>query len=88
MQTIPLYRYERDSGKITDSTIKPAVEYTEHYRLIAKEGFILTGGGDPAFCIDTDEPEKWSELEFTPDEPEEATKEDYQNALTEFGVEL
>ena len=71
MQNIPLYRYKRENGKITDSIIKPNTDYTELYRLIADEGHILTDGENFTPCIDTDEPEKWTEVEFTPEPLEE-----------------
>ena len=88
MRTVPLYRFTRPEGGITDSTIKPDVDFVERSRLIADEGYILTNGEIFTPCIDTDEPEKWSEVEYTPESNEEVTEADYQNALIEFGVEL
>lgn len=88
MTPVLLYRYFRDNGETVVSPIKPDCEYEETYRWIPDEGFILTDGKDFAPSIDADKPGKWYEIEFTPETNEEATEEDYQNALTEFGVEL
>lgn len=85
MQTIPLYRYTRADGGVTVSTVKPSVDYTELFRLVADEGYILTDGVSYTSCTDTDNPSAWSEV---PGADDEATAEDYQNALREMGVEV
>lgn len=89
MQKITLYRYTRPEGGVTVSPVKPEGEYTELYRLIADEGMVLTDGTNITACTDTDTPDVWSEIP-APEEPEstEATEEDYQAALAEFGVEV
>lgn len=78
MKTVTLYRYIRSDGGITDTIIKPDVDYTLRSRLIADDGYILTDGEESLFCIDTDEPEKWHEIEYIPEETEEATESDYE----------
>ena len=71
MEVITLYRYEREPNKITVSTEKPNVEYTEMYRLIADEGKILTNGEIETYCIDVHSTEGWTEI----DAPEEESQE-------------
>lgn len=73
MKTVTLYRYKRSDGGITDTIFKPDVDYTLISRLIADDGYILTNGEKSLFCIDTDEPKKWNEVEFI-EEAEEATE--------------
>ena len=73
MKTVTLYRYKRPDGGITDTIFKPDVDYTLRFRLIADDGYILTDGENFITCIDTEEPEKWSEVEFI-EEAEEATE--------------
>lgn len=63
MEIKTLYRYEREPNKITVSTEKPDVEYTEMYRLIADEGKILTNGETETYCIDVDSPDGWTEID-------------------------
>lgn len=67
MQTIPLYKYERETGGITVSPIKPDCEYTEMYRLVADEGKALTNGNDITCCVDVESVDGWDEI----DEPVE-----------------
>lgn len=74
MEVITLYRYEREPGKITVSPIKPNVEYTEMYRLIADEGKILTNGETETFCIDVHSTEGWAEIDAPEEETEEETE--------------
>lgn len=71
MEVITLYRYEREPNKITVSTEKPNVEYTEMYRLIADEGKILTNGEIETYCIDVHSADGWTEI----DAPEEESQE-------------
>ncbi len=87
MQTIPLYRYTREDGGVTVSTAKPDTEFTEQTRLVADEGYILTDGTNYTACTDTADPSRWTEVEDT-ENPNEATAEDYQSALSEFGVKV
>lgn len=87
MRTIPLYRYIRPDGGVTVSMVKPDTEYTELTRLVADEGCVLADGEHIAHCIDTDNPEVWTEIPDV-DDPNEATEADYQSALAEFGVEV
>lgn len=64
MQTIVLYRYERDSGGVTVSPVKPDVEHSELYRLIADEGKVLTMDGDNLFpCVDVESVAGWREVD-------------------------
>lgn len=87
MQTIPLYRYTRPDGGVTVSTAKPSGEYTELFRLVADESYVLTNGETVVICTDTDNPSAWSEIPDT-ENANEATADDYQAALREMGVEL
>lgn len=73
MQTIPLYRYTRPDGGVTVSTVKPSVDYTELFRLVADEGCTLTNGEATTACTDTDYPSAWSEIPDT-ENPDEAEK--------------
>ena len=86
MQIITLYKYERENGGITVSPIKPNVEYTEMYRLVADEGKVLTQNGvDITSCTDVESTDGWCEI----DEPnEEANEADYQSALEDLGVKF
>ena len=64
MKIETLYRYERNTGKITVSPKKPEDKlYTEVYRLIADDGMILTNGEITTPCIDVDSTEGWTEIE-------------------------
>ena len=64
MKIETLYRYERNTGKITVSPKKPEDKpYTEVYRLIADLGMVLTNGEIQTPCIDVDSAEGWTEIE-------------------------
>ena len=65
MYTISLYRYTRPDGGVTVSTVKPDVDYTELFRIVADEGYTLTDGTKCTFCTDTDDPSIWDEVEDT-----------------------
>ena len=67
MQTITLYRYTRQNGGVTVSPNKPDSEYTNLYRLIADEGMILSNGSEQTFCVDTEDPGAWTELDHEED---------------------
>lgn len=69
MQTIILYRYNREGGGVTVSPEKPDCEYQESVRLVADEGKLLTNGNIETACIDTDSAEGWTEI----DAPKEET---------------
>ena len=59
-----LYRYERETGKVTHSLEKPECDYTIKYRLIADEGKELTKDGENfTNCIDVDSVEGWYEVD-------------------------
>lgn len=62
MQKISLYRYIREDGGVTTSLVKPDVEYTEMFRLVADGGNILTNGEMTTPCTDTDNPDSWFEV--------------------------
>lgn len=73
MQTIPLYRYTRPDGGITNSPVKPdAADYAVKYRLIADEGKTLTDGTTVTGCVDTDSPDGWTEIDAPEDRHDEA----------------
>lgn len=63
MQKITLYRYIRPDGGTTNTPVKPDCEYTILYRLVADEGKTLTNKKDITFCIDTETPDEWNEIE-------------------------
>lgn len=65
MQKITLYRYTRPDGGVTVSPVQPDGEYTVLYRLVADEGKVLTDCTDVCGCIDTDKPDKWTEIAET-----------------------
>lgn len=62
MQKITLYRYTRADGGVTVSPVQPDGKYTILYRLVAEDGYTLTNGSTVAVCVDTDEPDKWTEI--------------------------
>lgn len=64
MQKTILYRYARSDGGITVSPIKPDVDYTQICRLVADEGHALTDGNITTQCIDTYEPDMWTEIKI------------------------
>lgn len=95
MQVITLYKFQRADGGVTISPAKPNCEYTEAVRLIADEGKALTKDGENlTTCVDTDTAEGWYEVDAPEEEqpeepqidPDEATTEDYIEALKELGV--
>lgn len=72
MKKITLYCYARQDGGITVSTVKPDVEYTEKFRLIAEKNKMLTKDGEVLYyCVDVDSADKWYEV----DEPEDEIME-------------
>lgn len=90
MQIIPIYKYNRPDGGVTVSPIQPDVEYTEMVRLVADEGKVLTQDGVTFFgCTDTELTDGWYEVDApdAPTDPDEATEQDYLNALNELGVQ-
>lgn len=63
MITKTLYRVKRSDGGIDITPNEPLnTECTETYRLIADEGMVLTDGANTYCCVDTDEPDKYSEI--------------------------
>lgn len=90
MQTINLYRYTRTNGGVTTSPVAPpdGTAYDLRYRLIADEGKALTDGTNVAACMDTDDPSIWYEIDDLGEDANEATAEDYQDALNEMGVQV
>lgn len=87
MQVKTLYRITREDGGTTVTPTKPAdASYTETYRLIADEGMLLTDGVNTYGCIDTDDVSKYTEI--SDEDFQDATEQDYQEALTEMGVDL
>jgi hypothetical protein len=70
MQTITLYKYNREGGGVTVSPVKPDVEYTEMYRIIADEGKALTQNGEELYsCLDVASVEGWYEVDDPNYEP-------------------
>ena len=75
MEIKELYRYEREPGKITVSTVKPDVEYTITYRIIAAEGKAVTQNGtDIITCVDTDNKDGWYEVDLPEEQNTEASQ--------------
>ena len=62
MLRIPLYRFTRPGGGVTVSPVMPDTEYTQLVRLVAEEGCILTDGTTVTACVDTDNPDAWTEV--------------------------
>lgn len=93
MQQIELYRYDNTDGSITVTPNKRNDTDTPHaYRLIADEGMELYNGEISTLCIDIpldEDISKWIEREYVePTIDDEATEQDYQEALAELGVEF
>lgn len=87
MQTIKLYKHERENGGTTVSPNMPECEYTEMVRLVADEGKVLTKDGvNTTTCTDVESVEGWYEVDDPEGAPDDATEEDYINALAELGV--
>ena len=61
---------------------------SEYVRLVAEDGMGITDGTTVTICIDTKTPETWTDCELPPEPTpeEEATSEDYEEALGRFGV--
>lgn len=74
MQVVNLYKYIRDDGGVTVSPVKPDIEYTEMFRLIADENKELVNGDARAFCIDVETTEGWTETEVEVKETKEKIK--------------
>ena len=75
MQIVNLYKYIRDDGGVTVSPVKPDIEYTEMFRLIADEDKELINGDIRAFCVDVESTEGWNEIDapITDDEDDGKT---------------
>lgn len=63
MKIVNLYKFIRDDGGVTVSPMKPDIEYTEMFRLIADEGKELVNGDVHTFCVDVESTEDWTEIE-------------------------
>lgn len=63
MQIVNLYKYIRDDGGVTVSPVKPDIEYTEMFRLIADENKELVNGDVRTPCIDVEHIEGWTEID-------------------------
>jgi hypothetical protein len=65
MTTRPVYRYEREKGRVTHSLTKPNMPYTERVRIIADNHKVLTQNGNEFFTvIDTDTAYGWYEVDM------------------------
>ena len=63
MKKITLYRFFRpDGGGVTTSTVRPDDAYTELFRLIADEGYVLTDGATVTTVVDTEDSTTWTEI--------------------------
>lgn len=74
MQIVNLYKYIRDDGGVTVSPVKPDIEYTEMFRLIADEDKELVNGDIHTSCIDVETTEGWTETEVEVKETKEKIK--------------
>lgn len=75
MEKRTLYRVNRSDGGVSISTNKPTDgTSTETYRLIADDGMVLTDGENIFICIDTDEPNKYTEVSENESDYAEAGK--------------
>lgn len=73
MRVIPLYRFKRADGGVTDSPKKPSGEYTERVRIIAGEKKRITKDGVTLYAvIDADSTEGFYEVD-APEENNENT---------------
>ena len=64
MEIKTLYRVTRSDGGIDVTPNKPTEgAYEETFRLIADDGKILTDGENTYYCIDTDYPSNYTEIE-------------------------
>ncbi len=76
MKAIPIYRYKRADGGVTDTPVKPeGVDYTERIRLIAEDGKMLTFDNEE-LCpvVDVDTIDGWIEVD-APESTEEGCDE-------------
>ena len=75
MITKTLYRIIRSDGGVDITPHKPTdEEYEETFRLISDVNMTLTDGINMFSCIDTDDPEKYYEIEYN-----EFSDEDSEN---------
>lgn len=93
MQQIELYKYDNADKSVTVTPNKRNDTDTPHaYRLIADEGMELYNGEISTLCIDVplnEDISKWIEREYVePPIDEEATEQDYIDALAELGVQI
>ena len=87
MQIVDLYRYEENGQVIITPNKRNDTDTPSRKRLIAEgENAFLTNGEieTPAVDVMLNEVELWTEVNGG----DTATPEDYQNALTELGVDL
>ena len=77
MELIPLYRFRREDGGVTDSLTKPeGVDHTERVRIVAAPGKIIVHDNqEPCTVIDADSIEGWTEKD-APEETEEIAEDD------------
>lgn len=68
MITKTLYRVTRSDGGVSVTPTKPNHDsFTETYRVIADDGMILTDGENTYTCVDTDKPNKYTEISESSD---------------------
>ena len=62
MEIRTLYRYERETGKVTVSTVKPDCDYAEMYRIVADNNKVVTLDNENFYSvIDTEIKDGWIE---------------------------
>lgn len=80
MEIRTLYRYEREAGKVTVSTVKPDCDYTEMYRIVADNNKVVTLDNENFYSvIDTEIKDGWIETTV----PEELNRQ-----YTETGIPI
>ena len=75
MKRKTLYKYERDGGGYTVSTVKPpeGKDFWRRYRLIADEGKAITNGEIITEVIDVKSYAGWRDCSLPPEETTEET---------------
>lgn len=70
-----LYRVMRSDGGIDITPNKPVnKDYSKTYRLISETGMALTDGNSIFICIDTDNIDKYHEIEY-----EKSIEDEYES---------
>lgn len=64
MRKIEMYRVTRASGGVDITPVRPTADAVpDLYRLVADKDHVLVCGKDKKTCVDTDNPDGWTEME-------------------------